>query len=162
MPLITFPDDAANWPGVYDIRKYRGSSADALELGVERARLLDDDNRLVHRIGGVEIQIGQPFAVRQHLFNPETDAFDGTPYAPKLIPMDVYRRGAVVAPQVDRANVSPGSPMRDRFGYPIFVDEDGDGVTEGRPNQPDSLDQSRDPWTGQPLFDEQGNPVLEP
>lgn len=158
MVFITFPD-AAKWQGVYEADTYRGSSVSAEKFGVERSRLLDDNNRLVHRYNGREIPIGQVFVRRHHQYDGETNAFDGQPGSWQLIPDDVYRNGAIVATsrEIERA---AGEPMVDPLGTVIIVDDDGNGVGEGRPNRPDVGEQARDKWTGALLFDENGAPVL--
>ncbi len=158
MPLITFPEDP-KWRGIYEASPYRGTSESAAEFGIERSRLLDQDNLRAHRLNGIDVRIGRQFVRRVHAYNRETNTFEGQPASWQLIPESVYRTGVICAVSRD-LTASPGDPMRDEIGGIIVVDDDGDGVQDGRPNQPAVGEQARDPWTGALLFDNEGSPVL--
>lgn len=168
MATSATPTNIATDGGRFEVVPYTGSTDDAQEFGVRRLRDVDAPGSpapMVHLMGTQEIRIGDLFKRRVKNWDADANsgagdwltrqawqylgdgtalkALGGTPYNPTRV--------------VTR---DPGQLMVTPEGVPIFVDEDGNGIRDSRPVQPDIGEQARDPYTGRLVFDENGDPVL--
>lgn len=156
MPYITFPDNGA-FPGVYDRQVYKGTANSALELGVTRKKLIDsaeDPQPIESYKDNQLIQEGHRFVAQVIPGATSTDPDTFGPWI-ALRAQDQYGGsfdGRLVNKTDHIVQVDAGANMKDPDGF----------VLNPQVAMPASGEQARHEWTGELMFDEAGDPILEP
>jgi hypothetical protein len=145
MAIIT-PRNVAMSDGKFQVSVYRGSLDDRTEFGVTTKALVDQNNNWEHWQGTTRVYVGYRMRRPVRDWSGSAWGFAGSWQA--LSPGQ-YAAGQPVRfnPELE-AVPAAGTPMVDRTGLPLFVDDDGDGKVPVQPTQPAQGQPARDLWSG--------------